>query len=413
MADHVDEAGFLRRLAVSIRMAMLQEQRLALVMLGAPARLTPRDQLSQVRAAVRVTDCVARVDADRYAVLLEVDTLAGALCASGKVAGLFGAQAGLPAALAVFPDDGEDAAGLWQALAEAFAQSRALRAGIVRVARAHVTRADARQGLAAELPEALRRRALHLCYQPTLGLHSGAIAGLEALARWQHPRRGLLVAADFIAEVNTPAAAEIFNLAMFEQALLQLRAWHAAGLRLSLAVNLSAPMLGCADLADQLLVRLQRSEVPLACVTLELPDAALAELPDAALRNLFTLAAAGLCLCIDDFGCGTASMFALRDLPVEMLKMDVGRVGGLGDDASDAAIVESVLTLGRRLGKRVVAKGVENAAQLERLVALGCEYVQGRHVAPPLAAQEVARWCQLRRARQAGEAAPWADDAQP
>ncbi len=223
-------------------------------------------------------------------------------------------------------------------------------------------------------------------------MRDGAPVGVEALVRWQHPERGLLPPAAFIDQAETSGLIRPLTLYVLERALFQLRAWEAAGHHLTVAVNLSAAGLLDARLPSDIQERLLAARVDPSRLVLEITENAVMSDPVRARAVLEQLASLGVELSLDDFGTGYSSLAHLRTLPVVELKIDRSFVGRMDDVEEDAAIVRSTVDLGRALGLRVVAEGVETAAALEHLVTMGCDLAQGYHLSRPKPPAELAEW---------------------
>jgi EAL domain-containing protein (putative c-di-GMP-specific phosphodiesterase class I) len=229
-------------------------------------------------------------------------------------------------------------------------------------------------------------------YQPKLDLRTGAVVGVEALVRWNHPERGLLYPDVFLPLAEQAGLMRRLALDVLERSLRDLRAWRAAGHELSVAVNLSVSNLQDVALPDQVAMLLDAFSVPPAALTLEITedvlmaDAARSQQVMAALRRL------GVSLSIDDYGSGYSSLAYLKALPVDELKLDRSFVTHLTTDDRSAAIVRSTLQLARDLGMTMVAEGVEDAASLAALRSWGCDLAQGYHIARPMPAGAFPAW---------------------
>jgi EAL domain-containing protein (putative c-di-GMP-specific phosphodiesterase class I) len=218
------------------------------------------------------------------------------------------------------------------------------------------------------------------------------------LARWQHPHRGLLPPAEFIPLAEEAGLIDELTFRMLAGAFDQYRSWEASGLRLPVAVNLSAHSLRRPELIDNLADLLREKGVPPAMLTLEITESAFIANPDQALSLLWKARELGVRLSIDDFGTGYSSMAYLCELPVDELKIDRCFVARLATGASGDAIVRAVLELARGLDLHVVAEGVEDESTCDAVRALGCRTGQGYFFSRPLPAAELADWVLARRA---------------
>jgi diguanylate cyclase (GGDEF)-like protein/PAS domain S-box-containing protein len=242
------------------------------------------------------------------------------------------------------------------------------------------------------LRRALERRELRIHYQPIVSLETGTIRSVEALVRWEHPERGLLLPDEFIAVAEETGVIVPIGAWVLEQACRQVERWRgtvAALDGLSLAVNLSGRQLGDPALVDTVERSLVASGMPANQLQLEITESVLMDDVEASQETLVRLRGLGVRLGIDDFGTGYSSMSYLRRFPVDVLKVDRSFVDGLGHDASDSAIVNAIVTLAHTLGLAAVGEGVETYEQLAELRRLGCDFAQGYLISRPGAGEEV------------------------
>lgn len=234
-------------------------------------------------------------------------------------------------------------------------------------------------------------------YQPKVALANGQLKGVEALARWQHPQRGLLGPQHFIGQLEgTPLMAR-FTLAMVEQSLEQLNQWSRALPALTMSVNLSAD-----DLADQRFIErltelVNRFGVAPQALIWEVTETMLMSTPSMA--NLARLGLKGYGLSMDDYGIGYSSMQTLSRSPFTELKIDRIFVDGASERANRRAILNSSLDMGRRLGVTTVGEGVETEADWHLLRELGCDNAQGYLIAKPMPGAELLAWVRNSRLR--------------
>ncbi|MES2960295.1 MAG: EAL domain-containing protein [Pseudomonadota bacterium] len=246
--------------------------------------------------------------------------------------------------------------------------------------------------LQSDLREAIEHGDLMLYYQPKVDARTGEFTGVEALVRWQHALRGAVGPAQLI------AVAERFGLIgavgewVLDEACRQMRAWEAAGLRIRVAVNLSAHQLRQDDLVQRIRHTLARHHVDAALLTFEITESVAMEDTNATLRSFAQLARAGASLAIDDFGTGHSSLAYLRTLPARQLKIDRSFVADLGVSGDAMAVVDAVIRLAHALGLSVVAEGVETERQRDILQTLGCDEFQGYLFARPMDAERLSLW---------------------
>jgi diguanylate cyclase len=247
-----------------------------------------------------------------------------------------------------------------------------------------------RPALLADLRHALTREdQLVLLLQPVVDLEQGSPIGVEALVRWLHPRRGLLAPADFIRMVENSDLLATFTEYILDHALAEAARLAARGPEIPVAVNLSARSLLDPRLPTVLGMLLRKHRVGGRQLVLEITETVMTrELPgiDEALNGLRAL---GVRLAVDDFGTGFASLTFLTRIPLDEVKVDGALVAQMVDSPEAVAIVRTTVELGRELGFRVVAEGVETAAQEQLLSRLGCGAAQGFHFAPPTPADRI------------------------
>jgi diguanylate cyclase (GGDEF)-like protein/PAS domain S-box-containing protein len=241
------------------------------------------------------------------------------------------------------------------------------------------------------LRRAITRHELRVAYQPTVDLVTGSIVGVEALLRWDHPERGLLVPHDFIDVAEETGLIVPIGSWVIEQACRQAQRWQAGHpeAQLLVSVNLSGRQLDDPTLVDTVRDVIERTGVDPNLLGLEITESVVMRDPQASTVTLQALKDLGVRLAVDDFGTGYSSLAYLRRFPVDLLKVDRAFVDGLDPDTGDAedrAIVAAVVSLAHTLGMEAIAEGVETAEQLAELRALGCDMAQGYFIAKPLPA---------------------------
>jgi EAL domain-containing protein (putative c-di-GMP-specific phosphodiesterase class I) len=249
-----------------------------------------------------------------------------------------------------------------------------------------------RQRLIKELRRALERDdELTLHYQPKIEIRGGLVVGAEALVRWQHPRRGLIGASEFISDAAAGGLTGPLTVFVVDRALRDCRRWRESGVDAGVNVNLSATNVLDVRLPGEIVRLLEKWRLPPCALGVEITEAAIAADPQQAGEVLHALSELGLRIAIDDFGTGYSSLAGLRDLPIDELKIDRSFVAGLRDP-HDATIVRSVIGLAHELGVTVIAEGVEDEATFRELAALGCDQAQGYFIARPMALDTLTAW---------------------
>jgi EAL domain-containing protein (putative c-di-GMP-specific phosphodiesterase class I)/CheY-like chemotaxis protein len=249
---------------------------------------------------------------------------------------------------------------------------------------------------AAELAAGIVAGELIVHYQPKMEIASGAFHAVEALARWQHPEKGLISPAIFIPIAEENLLATAVAESVIAQALAQCKAWQEQGVHMQIAVNLPADLLLDLDLPDVLAAKTEQAGVSPASLMIEVTESRLMRDVRKSLDTLNRLRLKGIGLSIDDFGTGYSSLSQLQQVPFQELKVDKSFVQRAEHDSVSRAIVESTVQLARRLAMRVVAEGVETSRQLELVAEIGCDDAQGFYIARPMAGDDLLDWLRHR-----------------
>jgi diguanylate cyclase (GGDEF)-like protein len=249
-----------------------------------------------------------------------------------------------------------------------------------------------RARMEADLRRAIDRRELRLHYQPLADLESGALVGMEALLRWQHPSRGVVAPLSFIPLAEETGLVIPIGRWVLATACHQVREWqrhYPAARSLVVSVNLSARQFVQADLVQEVAAILDHAGLDPASLELEITESVVMDQSEASVERLRGLRALGVRLVLDDFGTGYSSLSYLRRLPLDTIKIDRSFVSGLGADDADPPIVQAVISLAHGLGIDVVAEGIETEGQLDWLRRLECDRGQGFLYARPLPAADL------------------------
>ncbi len=242
---------------------------------------------------------------------------------------------------------------------------------------------------------ALGRQEFELHYQPQVDLRTGRLNGVEALVRWHHPQRGLLLPTDFISVVETAGLIVPLGRWVLSEACRQAAKWHSQGLKFkSLAVNLSALQFSQGHVEQDVFTALRQSGLPPSMLELELTESTLLQYDHSVLDAVAHWQNLGIRLAIDDFGTGYSNLSHLKRLNADKLKIDRSFVTGLQHDQQDQAIVQSIIQIGHSLGLQTLAEGVEDPAVAAQLVRLGCDSAQGYYFGRPMSAAQFEVWMQ-------------------
>jgi diguanylate cyclase len=353
----------------------------------------------RLQQAVRGGDIVARIGGDEFAVLLsDADRPLAVKIAERLRAGfrrpfqlasrplVIAASVGI----ALVPEDGKDAVELLQHADLAMYEAKATRTGHALFRRDLHPAGRHRLETTEQLRRAIQGGEMVVYYQPQVSLRSGAVTGVEALARWQRPDAALVPPSGFLHQVESGGLMPLLTAVVLEQAVRQGAVWTAAGRPLTVAVNLSVTSLLDPHFPDEVMELLDGSGLPGGALELELTEDLFMADPARARTAISRLLDGGVSMVVDDYGTGFSSLGYLRDLrDIRGLKLDRSFVTLLDADPRAAAIVESTINLAHALGMHVVAEGVETRPVRDRLVELGCELAQGFLFSPPLPAAEL------------------------
>jgi EAL domain-containing protein (putative c-di-GMP-specific phosphodiesterase class I) len=250
----------------------------------------------------------------------------------------------------------------------------------------------AKLALAADLRKGTESGEIVAWYQPELDLATEQSTAVEALVRWAHPDLGLLPPGAFLDIAERTNLIKPLTQRVLELALAQAAAWHALGIDITVAVNVSARVLADRTFPARVAHALAEADVPSHRLKLEVTESTLMVEPELALSVLTELSALGIELSIDDFGTGYSSLAYLAKLPVSEVKIDRAFVGKMAAGSREGIIVGSTVDLAHHLGLRAVAEGVEDLALIADLQAIGCDMAQGYAISRPMDSQEATAW---------------------
>lgn len=367
------------------------------------------DVRQRLQALLPTTATLARFTGDQFAVLVSgtdgsdpVIELAERVHAefdtpftADAVSLVLGASLGI----AVYPEHASAADLLLQRADAATYAARLEGSGIEIYAAESDPYAPRRLALAADLREALARDEVDVYVQPKVALADGEVVGAEALVRWTHPRLGPLSPDQFIPAAEHTGVIRALTVYVVRGALAQCRAWRDAGLDLTISVNLSARNLFDSHLVADISEAIATAGVPAEVLTLELTESTVMGGSHRSLAVLEGLQDLGVGLSVDDFGTGYSSLSHLRQLPVTELKVDKSFVSTMTTNDHDKVIVRTLIDLGRSLGLRTVAEGVESRDAWDLLREFGCDEAQGYLLSRPLPAGQFTSWLSRQQVR--------------
>ncbi len=359
-----------------------------------------REMARRLNAAIRESDLLVRLSGDEFMVILEQFTeqdaptiVAQKLLEEMRAANIIeGNEIFIAGSIGIslFPDDADDVdtllknadMAMYRAKEsgkntyQAFSKDMAEHSGNMRL-------------LENALRHAITRNELVLHYQPKIEMATNRIVGAEALLRWQHPSRGLIMPSEFIHLAEESGLVHDIGLWVLDHALAQMRQWqteHATTIKI--AINLSAGQFRAANLAEKFAERIAQAEIEPSLLEVEVTETGLIRDPEGVGHILDALRELGISIAIDDFGTGYSSLSHLKRFPIDTLKIDQSFVADLLIDADDRAIVSAVIALAHALEINVVAEGVETIAQRDMLKRMGCNMYQGYLFAKPCSAKD-------------------------
>ncbi len=365
---------------------------------------------TRLRDVARASDTVARLGGDEFALILEgaqdptsalfvAERIRRALDDPFVVDGIT-LQLETSIGIAIFPQHGNDAEQLLKRADISLYASKDSHQPVV-----YETERDQRTaeslGLPAQIRKAIENGELIVHYQPEIDLRNGETTRLEALVRWNHPERGLLLPDSFIPLARQSALVRPITRYVLDAALGQCRAWQDAGIHVGVAVNLAGRDLDDSRLEEEVADALRRWRIEPELLELEIPESTITSERERIHKMLARLSERGVRLAVDDFGSAYGSLSQLKQLPVDVLKVDRSFVQNVGANDEDEAIVRSTIELAHSLGIAVVAKGVESEVVLQRLRALGCDLAQGFCLARPAPGADLTEWLRGRKSEAA------------
>lgn len=360
-----------------------------------------REVGARLRNVLRGSDTVARLGGDEFAVIL-YDTAPDACDIIAKKiehdmllpASIDGhiITASASVGIAMYPEHGNDPETLLRRADTAmYAAKRSNRGYVVFDPHDDAHSVD-RVQLVNELDAAIRDNGLMLYYQPIINLETHRIGGVEALARWNHAARGLILPLDFIPLAEQKGLIQPLTKWVLETAIVQCVQWHRAGAQIEMSVNLSTRNFMDPTLPHHIENCLKKHHLEPHWLTLEITEGMTISNPDRALEIMHTIDDMGIRLSVDDFGTGYSSLAYLMKLPVKEVKIDRSFVMGLADGRNNRAIVQSTIDLVHSLGMKAVGEGIESEKILKILIEMGCDKVQGYYLCTPQSASEISTW---------------------
>ncbi|WP_254857845.1 bifunctional diguanylate cyclase/phosphodiesterase [Protofrankia sp. BMG5.30] len=355
----------------------------------------------RVRKLGRAGNLAARIGGDEFALLLRNTGAERAQAAAAGVRDVLREPctlAGTPVpveasiGIAIAPDHGQDVPELLRNATSALGEAKKSSTGH-RVYDSSCARpGPARLRLRAELRTALRNGEIEPYYQPKADLRTGRVTGMETLVRWRHPVDGIRTPDTFLPDIQAAGLMPVMTRQILTRALADCARWHAAGARLSVSVNVPAPVIVDPGFVPGVHEALSEAGVRPSALCVEITEDSLMMQRERAQHTLARLRALGVRVSLDDYGSGYCSLAYLRDLPADELKLDRAFLRDVERNPAAGEIVRSTLALAHTLRLRMVAEGVETAGSWALLAAWGCDEAQGYFISPPMVGERVLPW---------------------
>ncbi len=363
------------------------------------------DAALRIAMSARETDTVARMGSDHFVIMLpEIEEVAEVERVTRSAIEAFSAPffvaeqelfIGVSAGVTIFPDDGRDKGELLQKADAARLLAKARGGNQAMFFEEQMNTVAARRfEIESRLRKAIAAGELELHYQPIIDISHDSVYGAEALLRWQNPDLGFVSPGEFIPVAEDSGLIVEIGRWVVEEVQQQLDAWGEVMPDLKVSLNVSARQFANADQAEELLDVLGCTRTDQ--ITVELTESAVVDDAPGGVAFLQGLRALGLKIALDDFGTGYSSVGYLKDYEFDVLKVDKSFIDGI-DGVRDLGLVASIVAMGRILGMRVVAEGVEEQGQVERLKRIGCDFVQGYYYSRPLPAADFAAFVAAQR----------------
>ena len=361
-----------------------------------------REVSRRLNEVVRASDTLVRLGGDEFVIIISTvrsrefaeDIARRVIAALVEPVHVLGVEVRTSGSvgIAVYPTDGKTAEVLMAHADAAMYAAKQAGRGVYRRFDASMGSAQDSVNLERELHSALTNNQLELRYQPKVGAVSGRIESAEALIRWQHPERGLLLPAAFIPFAEECGLLNSISNWVLREACRQAREWHRQALpQIRIAINLSPSQFRLESLLQTFQATFAEFEVEPSVLEVELTETAVMSDAEESVRILQSLTEMGVRVSIDDFGTGYSSMSYLRRFPIDTLKIDRTFISEVTTRPEDASIVRAIISLSHSLNLKVVAEGVERADQVSFLRALGCDQYQGYYFSAALEPTEFAK----------------------
>ena len=350
--------------------------------------------------SLRRADTVARLGGDEFAIIIEnVDGEDDAISIADNLTTILKHNVRLDeqetftsasVGISMFPDDGMDASTLLKNADTAMFRAKEQGRGSFQFYKAEMSvNAMERLELENSIRQAIDNNEMMIHYQPTIDIHNNEISGVEALLRWQHPEKGMINPEDFLQAAIESGLIVSIGEWMIKTICHQLRVWKDAGMEnQNISINLAAKQFKDQDLLGIFKLAMEEHQIEGAELTIEVTEKTLISSEGEIEETLNKLHEMGISIAVDDFGIGFASLTNLKDLPIDVVKIDEKFIAGVPENEQDVAVVTAIAGLTRGLKLKLLAEGIENERQLNMLKGLGCQYAQGYYWSKALPADQ-------------------------
>ena len=350
--------------------------------------------------SMRRADTVARLGGDEFAIIIEnIDGHDDAISIADNVTTILEHNVRLDnqetftsasVGIAMFPDDGADASTLLKNADTAMFRAKEQGKRCFQFYKSEMSvNAMERLDLENSIRQAIENNELMVHYQPTIDIHNNEISGVEALLRWQHPEKGMISPNDFLQVAIESGLIVPIGEWMIKTICHQLRVWKDAGMEnQNVSINLAAKQFKDQDLIAVFKMAMDEHQIDASELTIEVTEKTLISSEGEIEDTLVKLHDMGMTICVDDFGIGFASLTNLKDLPIDVVKIDNVFIAGVPDNDQDVAVVTAIAGLTRGLKLKLLAEGIENERQLNMLKGLGCQYAHGFYWSKALPADQ-------------------------
>ena len=413
------------RLNQAIYSAQREDSQLALLMIDLDGFKTVNDTLghhygdillkqvaSRIQGVLRKSDTIARFGGDEFCIILPTISnvryateIAGKLTECLEQPFIFDNQpynVGMSIGIAIYPQHGLDAPVLMRHADVAMYIAKNNNLDYTVYDPSQDKNSISRLSLMWDLRHAINHGELHLDYQPIMDFHTGTILAAEALVRWNHPRRGLIMPGEFIALTEQANLIKPLTTWVLEEAARDCSQWLKQGYDLNVSVNLSSRSLHDKQHPKRLMRIIEEHSLPPERLIIELTESAIISDPISAREILEGFHEVGVTLAIDDFGTGYSSLSALRKLPLQIIKIDKSFIMEMLANRDDLVIVRSTIDLAHNMGLKVVGEGVVNQEIWKELKELDCDMAQGFHIGRPMSAPRLLHWIDNMDKREVG-----------